>query len=167
MVGYRQDDVKEVTSSTIRGYIRSLNRVLKMEGYELDMLRHASFKNKCNGLMGMLDNRFAGQQYWDLTIKYHNTLSLDDLVKLLDYAVCEERNPVGYVYRFIIVFGVMLGIRPLAMWELTLDQFTEQWIDGHDVIVYTERIGSRTGGSKTKKGGCEVSFSRACSDASF
>lgn len=39
------------------------------------------------------------------------------------------------------------------MWELTLDQFTEDTIDGHKVYIFTKRIGSRSEGSKTKQGG--------------
>lgn len=71
---------------------------------------------------------------------------------VLDHAVCDPKDSLGYVNRFIISFGIALGVRPNAMWEFTNDQFTNTSLKGKDAYVYTEGIGSRSGGSKTKKG---------------
>lgn len=61
-----------------------------MEGYELDIFRHVSFEDKYDGLMVVLDNRFEEKQNRSLTFKHNNTLPPDDLVKLLDHAVCDQ-----------------------------------------------------------------------------
>lgn len=53
----------------------------------------------------------------------------------------------------ILAFGIALGFRPTAMWEITIDQFQKIKLDDKTDYIYTGRIGSKTGGSKTKRGG--------------
>lgn len=82
-------------------------------------------------------------------------MQCSDLIKILDYAVCDPRNSVGYVYLYINSFGIALGVRPNSLWQLTLDKYTKSTVRLRPayMYIYTERIGSDTGGSKTKRGG--------------
>lgn len=153
VVRHRQEDGSQVTPSTMIGYIRSLNRSLAFNDYQLNMFEDPLFTDKRDGLMPVLDNHFAEQQAAGMTVKHHNTLPRKDLIHILDQAICDERTSLGYVYRYIIAFGIALGVRPTAMWELTIDQFSKTTLDGKHIYLYTERIGSRSGGSKTKRGG--------------
>lgn len=60
-----------------------------------------------------------------MTVKYQNTLPKEEFILLLDHVVCDTRTCVGLMSRYILVFGILLGIRPSAMWELTLDKFKD------------------------------------------
>lgn len=159
-VRYKQDDGSPVTPSTMINYMRSLNRGLKFFDYDVDIFTNTLFTDKKEGLLPVLDNHFAQQQSAGMVVKHHNTLPRDDLIKILDHPICDPKQAVGYVYRYIISFGIALGVRPTAMWELTISQFKRTTECGRKVYIYTERIGSRTGGSKTKKGGIKF-ISRA------
>lgn len=142
------------------GYIRGLNRRIKINDYPINLFKDSMFTDKKFGLIPVLDNRFAKQQANGAVAKDHNTLHREDLIKILDHAVCDPRTSLGYLYRYIISFGIALGVRPTAIWEITTDQFCKTTVQGMNFYMYTERIGSKTGGSKTKKGGIKY-ISRA------
>lgn len=136
------------------GYIRSLNRVLVTSGYDdINLYKNPIFTDANEGLLPVLNNRFANQQEQGMTVKHHNTLPRSDLIKLYDHPICDSTTSLGYINRLVLSMAICLGIRPTSMHELSLSQFRDVQIESETVIIYTERIGSNTGASKGKKGG--------------
>lgn len=154
-VRYRQEKNGDLVSpSTMEGYIRSINRVLVTSGYDdVDMYRNPIFTDTADGLIPVLNNHFANQQAAGAVVKHHNTLPRSDIIKLFDHNICDPNHSLGYLNRLILAMAICLGIRPTAMHDLTLGQFTDIQVEEETVITYTERIGSTTGSSKGKKGG--------------
>lgn len=101
-VRYLQEDGPEVTPSTMLGYIRGSNGVLKLNNYPINLLDDSLFTEKKFGFIPVLDNRFAEQQSNRAIVKHHRTLPREELVTILDNAICDPRNSLGYVSRYII-----------------------------------------------------------------
>lgn len=87
VVRYRQGDGNEVAPATMMGYVRSINRALKLDEYEVNIFKQHVIQDKKDGLMAVLDNQFEEQQSRGMTVKHHNTLLRADFELLLDHAV--------------------------------------------------------------------------------
>lgn len=98
----------------------------------------------------MHGNHFSQQQPAGLVVKQHKTRPHEDLVKIVDHPNCDAKHAVDYVYRYIISFGIVLGVKSIGMWELTISQFKKTTECGRQAYIYTERIGSRTGRSEKR-----------------
>lgn len=152
-VRYRQEDGSEVSPSTMIGYIRSLNRSLSFKNYKINLFEYPVVKDRNDGLIPVHDNPFAKQQYAGGTVKHHNTLPRKYLIHILNHEICDDRTLLGYVYVYIIFFGIALGFRTNTMWEITTEKMNRTNLDDKNVYIYRERNGSITAGSRTRNCG--------------
>lgn len=53
----------------------------------------------------------------------------------------------------MLVIGIVLGIRPTSMHQIELSQFEKRESKWQEVILFTKKIVSKTGASKTQRGG--------------
>lgn len=93
IVRYRQDDGLEVSPSTMINYIRSFNRTLKLNEYDLDLLTNSILTYSRERLVAVLDNQFEKQNSEGAVVKHHNTLPRGDIIKVLVHAVCIPNTP--------------------------------------------------------------------------
>lgn len=91
-VRFRKDDGSAVTPSTMVGHMRSLNRALKMNGYCIDIFKHPLLTDKDDGLILVLENRFANQHSEGALVKHHNTLPRADVIHILVNPIFDPRT---------------------------------------------------------------------------
>lgn len=152
-IRFIQEDGSEVKPYTMLKYLHSLQSALTYWDYDIDPFHQPLFLDKKEGLETALENLFADRQCRGMTVKHQTNLLKEELILLLDQAVCDSRTSVANMYRDILVLDILLGIRPSATWELTRGQFREDTVKGQKTHICTIRIGSRTVASKEKKRG--------------
>jgi len=150
VVRYRSAAVKEKTvhPGTLKGYVISLQRVLREELGTSDL---NMFKIK--QLMTVLDNRIRELQRSGLHGSSHNTLSLEDVRKIFTYLNKGANYPRHYLERLVFTIGLSTGLRPGAMHRLKVNQLKFETIRGVPDIMFYAAVGGIDGESKTHRGG--------------
>ena len=103
--------------------------------------------------MSVLDKRFSEQQVRGFTIKIHNVLSQDNVLKLYSSMEQSKSTPYSYQCRMIFNLALITAMRPTELFRLQISQF-KLFRQGECAVWRIEgRIGSVDGTDKTMKGG--------------
>ena len=139
---------------TMVGYIRGIFRTFEDWGYSMELFKYPVLTGKKEGLIVLMDNRFADQQSQGASTVHKNTLSMKDFYQLLNSTARDVSTPDGYLNRLLLVIVVCLGVRTTEMSEMTIEQFDrDTMIYDRKVIVFHSVVGDRTGISKNRPGG--------------
>ena len=123
VVNYRKKGEQNapVSPETMMGYIRGIFRTFKEWGYSMELFKDPAFTDKKEGLIAVMDNRFAGQQSQGASTVHKNMLLKKDFCQLLNSTACDVSTPDGYLNRLLLVVGVCLGVRTTEMSEMTIE----------------------------------------------
>lgn len=154
VVDYRSAKLKTAVSpASMKSYVLSLQRTFDEWGFKMSMTSKPIFNHRKYGLKAVCDNFVSEQQSEGNVSRQHNVLPRGDIIRLLRFASCSKSTPRGYLNRLVLIVGVTLGIRTSALWGVQMRQFTKIEMGGKKVWRFREQIGSRTGESKTARGG--------------
>lgn len=67
------------------------------------------------GLITLLDDHVSQIQEIGAEGKHHNTVPRTKRIQILHHAICDPEDVVGYVYRYIISFGMSHDVTSTAM----------------------------------------------------
>lgn len=144
----------DIKPSTLKNYITSIQRAFNhMWGYELHLLSGPIFDCPDAGLVSVLDNKAREQQRLGGFTESHNVLSREEVVALFKSPSLCKQTPVGFQTRLVFSIGLLTGMRPTALWSLSVGQFSLRQHLGKECLVITGAVGATNGSSKTCRGG--------------
>lgn len=148
-----KDSARKPKPITINGYIQGFARLLQSRGYQFNIFTDDVFIDQKTGYRFVMDNYFAERQAEGAVTIHHNTIPFKEMKKLLAHDVCSMETACGYLNRLVFTMGLMIGLRPTALSNITLDQLQLSEKDGRPIIYFMEKVGGRDGTGKTKQGG--------------
>jgi len=152
---YRKANGERVSPATLLTYMESINRWLKTTWkLKVDTMHDAIFNDEKVGYIHVANRIAAKQQANGERSRPYNTLTDQDVYDILNHDVTNLNDPQGYVNRTIVIVGLLLGLRPEALRQLSWNLFTdEKDHQGNPCLRYQGKIGSYDGDCKTDKGG--------------
>jgi len=122
---YRKANGERVSPATLLTYMESINRWLKTTWkLKVDTMHDAIFNDEKVGYIHVANRIAAKQQANGERSRPYNTLTDQDVYDILNHDVTNLNDPQGYVNRTIVIVGLLLGLRPEALRQLSWNLFT-------------------------------------------
>ncbi len=137
-----QNKKRERSNSKYDEKLRSghSEKVFREWQHNVYLLPGSIFADPKTGLFPVLDNLFAEQQSRGMLVKSHNSLSLDDVRKIMSSPMTSTKSSIGFMRRLVFSLGITLGARTTALTEITVDQFKKGQSNREDVYIFTEKF---------------------------
>lgn len=155
---YRKADGNRLAPATLLTYLESTNRWLQsVWKLDVNVMQDSQFKDDKTGFIHVANCITSAQQASGVRPRSYNTMTDQDVYKILHHEVTNPEHPHGYVNKTIVIVGLILGLRPEELCTLTWCMFTEE-VDheANPCLRYEGKIGSYDGDCKTEKGGLQA-----------
>ena len=145
---------EDLKASTLKNYVTNIQRAFKNDwGYDINLLSGPVFDCPRAGLVSVLDNKVRELQRNGDMVLSHNVLSKEEVVKLYKSPSLSRDTSAGFQARMVFTIGLLTGMRPTALWTLSVSQIRRQMFMNKQCYVITGAVGSSSGSSKTTRGG--------------
>ncbi len=96
VVRYRTKTSEEVTPNSMKSYVLGVQSSFKECGYIVELTAGPIFADPKEGLLSVLNNLFSEQQAQGMLVKSDNSLSLDDVRKILASPLTCTKTSTGF-----------------------------------------------------------------------